>query len=139
LPAPLRVIRPPPSNTTRRRVLITLAVVVITIVMGLGPQLKVMMPPAATSRTTAADVQLAGVPLPITWLGCLVSTARPAGGTSKCPLGLPKSGITAADVVPTAAVVAYAAGADMASIAPYPMVTAPTSTPAPTRAPSPGS
>ena len=50
-------------------------------VTGLGPQLKVMMPPAATSRTTAADVQLAGVPFPITWLGCLVLTARPAGGT----------------------------------------------------------
>src|SRR5580704_19696264 len=69
LPPPLRVTRPPPSNTTRCRVLITLAVVVITIVTGLGPQLKAMMPPTATSRTTAADVQLAGVPLPITWSG----------------------------------------------------------------------
>src|ERR1700733_238495 len=81
LPPPLSVTRPPPSNTTRRRVLITLAVLVITIVTGLGPQLKVMMPPAATARTTAADVQLAGRPFPITWLGCPVPTARPAGGT----------------------------------------------------------
>ena len=78
LPPPLRVTRPPPSSTTRRRVLITLAVAVITIVTGLGPQLKVMMPPAATARTTAAEVQLAGLPFPITWLGWLVSTARPA-------------------------------------------------------------
>ena len=81
MPPPLRVTRPPPSSTTRRRVLITLAVVLITMVTGLGPQLKVMMPAAATSRTTAADVQLARLPLPITWLGCLVLTARPAGGT----------------------------------------------------------
>ena len=50
-------------------------------VTGLVPQLKVMMPPAATSRTTAADVQLAGHPSPITWSGCRVSTPRPAGGT----------------------------------------------------------
>jgi len=81
LPPPLRLIKPPPSSTTERRVLITRTVVVITIVTGLGPQLKVIMPPAATSRTTAADVQLAGLPLPITWSGCLVLTARPAGGT----------------------------------------------------------
>jgi hypothetical protein len=50
-------------------------------VAGWGPQLNVMTPPAATARTTAADVQLAGVPLPITWLGCRASTARPADGT----------------------------------------------------------
>src|ERR1039458_8872553 len=132
LPPPLSVISPPPSTTTRRRVLITLAVVVITIVTGLGPQLKAMMPPAATSRTTAAGVQLAGVPLPITWLGCLASTARPAAGTWKCPLGLPKSGTTDACMVRTAAVVECAARADEASISPYPTVTAPTSTTAPT-------
>ena len=68
-PPPLRVIRPPPSSTTSGRVLTTLAVEVITMVSGLGPQLKVMIPPAATSRTTAAAVQPAGVPSPITWLG----------------------------------------------------------------------
>ena len=105
---------------------------VITIVTGLGPQLKVMMPPAATSRTTAADVQLAGVPFPITWLGCVVSTARPAGGTWKCPPGLPKSGAADADMVRPAAVVACAARADAAGVAPCPTLTAPTSTTAPT-------
>ncbi len=66
LPPPLSVIRPPPSSTTRCLVLITLAVVVMEMVTGLGPQLKVMIPPAATARTTAADVQLAGRPSPIT-------------------------------------------------------------------------
>src|ERR1700733_10613999 len=69
LPAPLRVIRPPPSSTTRWRVLTTLAVAVITIVTGSGPQLNVMIPPAATARTTAPDVQLEGLPFPITWVG----------------------------------------------------------------------
>jgi hypothetical protein len=62
---------------------------VIVIVTGLGPQLKVMMPPLATALTTAADVQLAGLPAPMTWLGTLVLAARPAAGTSACPLGLP--------------------------------------------------
>ena len=61
--------------------MITLAVLAITIVTGLGPQWNVMMPPAATARTTAADVQLAGLPSPITWLGCPVSSARPEDGT----------------------------------------------------------
>src|SRR5580693_2462782 len=69
LPPPLRVTLPPPSSTTRCLVLTTLAVFVIRIVTGLEPQLNVMMPPSATSRTTAADVQLAAVPLPTTWLG----------------------------------------------------------------------
>src|ERR1700744_4416076 len=59
LPPPLRVIRPPPSSTSRGRVLGTDAVWLITMVSGRGPQLKVMTPPAATSRTTAAAVQLA--------------------------------------------------------------------------------
>jgi hypothetical protein len=59
----------------------TLAVPVIVIVTGLGPQLKVMMPPLATALTTAADVQLAGLPVPMTWWGPLVLAARPAGGT----------------------------------------------------------
>ena len=34
-------------------------------VTGPGPQSKVMMPPWATAATTAAEVQLAGVPVPI--------------------------------------------------------------------------
>ncbi|MGO8877616.1 MAG: hypothetical protein ACLQNG_17870 [Acidimicrobiales bacterium] len=65
---------------------------VIKIVTGFLPQLKVMIPPALTAASTAADVQLAGLPWPITWLGWLVLTALPAGGTGKCPSGLPKSG-----------------------------------------------
>jgi len=83
--------------------LTTRAVERITIVMGRGPQSKVMIPPAATARITALDVQLAGRPSPITWLECLVSTARPAGGTGKCPLGLPgtaaAAGIAASPII----------------------------------------
>src|SRR5262245_4502982 len=93
LPPPLSVTRPPPSSTTRCLVLYTRAVAVITIVTGFVPQSNVMIPPAATARTTAADVQLAGLPSPITWSGWLVLTARPAGGTGKCPLGLPNRGM----------------------------------------------
>src|SRR5712691_2022766 len=66
LPPPLSVTRPPPSKTTRWRTLGTVAVTRIVMVTGLGPQLNLMIPPAATARTTAADVQLAGVPCPIT-------------------------------------------------------------------------
>src|SRR5215470_1802795 len=106
LPPPLSVTRPPPSSTTRCLVLYTRAVAVITIVTGFVPQSNVMIPPAATARTTAADVQLAGLPSPITWFGWLVLTARPAGGTGKCPLGLPNRGMApgraAAADLPTA-------------------------------------
>src|SRR5262249_18308267 len=56
---------------------------------GSGPEGNVMMPPAATALTTASDVQLAGVPEPITWFGWLVSTARAAAGIGACPAGLP--------------------------------------------------
>ena len=38
----------------------------LVIVTGFGPQLKVMMPPMATALTTAAEVQPAGVPWPMT-------------------------------------------------------------------------
>jgi hypothetical protein len=51
-----------------------------------------MMPPAATALTTAAEVQLAGVPFPTVRVGLLVSTARAADGTDACPLGLPGLG-----------------------------------------------
>ena len=53
----------------------TFAVAVIVMVTGAGPQSKVMMPPAATAFTTAAEVQLAGVPVPTLRDGWLVSTA----------------------------------------------------------------
>jgi hypothetical protein len=62
------------------------------IVTGAGPQENVMMPPAATAATNAADVQLAGVPSPTTCVGCDVSTGRPAEGTEACPFGLPALG-----------------------------------------------
>src|SRR6516165_5372559 len=91
-PPPLSVTSPPPSSTTRWLVLRTLAVAVRVMVTGAGPHLKVMIPPAATALTTAAEVQPVGVPLPMTWFGWLVLTARPASGTAAWPFGLPKSG-----------------------------------------------
>jgi len=51
-----------------------------------------MTPPAATAATTAAEVQLAGVPSPMTWSGWLVLTGRPASGTCARPAGLPAAG-----------------------------------------------
>ena len=66
LPPPLRVTSPPPSSTTWWLVLRSLAVAVILITTGFGPQLKVITPPRATALTTAADVQPAGVPEPMT-------------------------------------------------------------------------
>ncbi len=58
-------------------------------VTGCGPQLKVMMPPLATAATTADEVQLAAVPLPITRAGFEVSTARAAAGTAAFPCAFP--------------------------------------------------
>src|ERR1700733_10730393 len=91
LPPPLRVTSPPPSSTIWWLVFTTLAVAVMVMVTGFGPQLNVMMP-RATALTTAAEVQPAGVPLPMTWLGWLVFTAAPACATLAWPSGLPKSG-----------------------------------------------
>jgi hypothetical protein len=65
------------------------AVCIIVIVTGSGPQLKVMTPPMATAWTTAAEVQLAAVPSPMTWSGCAVLAAWPATGTTAWPSGLP--------------------------------------------------
>jgi hypothetical protein len=59
----------------------TLAVVLILMVTGFGPHENWMIPPARTAATTAAEVQLAAVPCPTTWLGWDVSTGRPAAGT----------------------------------------------------------
>src|SRR4051794_7988711 len=92
LPAPLSVTRPPPSSTTVAWALRTFAVAFMVIVTGLGPQSNVMIPPAATAFTTAAEVQLDGVPLPIVRVGWLVSTAAAAAGTAACPAGLPGFG-----------------------------------------------
>jgi hypothetical protein len=67
----------------------TFAVAFMVMVTGAGPQENVMIPPAATAETTAAEVQLAGVPLPTTRLGCVVSTALASAGTVAWPFGLP--------------------------------------------------
>jgi hypothetical protein len=61
-------------------------------VTGFGPHLNVMTPPLATALTTAAEVQPAGVPLPMTWFGWLVFTGPAACGTNACPSGLPAAG-----------------------------------------------
>jgi hypothetical protein len=61
-------------------------------VTGAGPQSKVMTPPRATASTTAAEVQVAGVPSPTTWSGCEVSVARASAGTGAWPSGLPAGG-----------------------------------------------
>jgi len=70
-------------------VLTTLAVASSVIVTGAAPQANVTIPPAATAATTAADVQLAGLPVPTTRVGCEVSTARASAGTLACPAGVP--------------------------------------------------
>ena len=89
-PSPLSVTLPPPSSTTFGPLALrTFAVAVIVIVTGAGPQLNVMMPPAATAVTTAAEVQLAGVPVPMIRVGFEVSTARASAGTVALPFGLP--------------------------------------------------
>ncbi|AGZ42202.1 hypothetical protein AFR_19650 [Actinoplanes friuliensis DSM 7358] len=62
------------------------------IVTGAGPQSKVITPPAATALTTAAEVQLAAVPVPMTLSGLLVSTALASAGTEAFPPGLPGLG-----------------------------------------------
>jgi hypothetical protein len=64
----------------------------MVMVTGAGPQSKVIFPPAATAATTAAEVQLAGVPLPTTRSGRRVSTARASAGTSAPPPALPGLG-----------------------------------------------
>jgi hypothetical protein len=69
-------------------VLRTLAVVSMVMVTGLGPQANVITPPAATASTTAADVQLAAVPVPITWSGWAMLTGWPAAGTGAMPVPL---------------------------------------------------
>lgn len=68
----------------------TFAVWSIVIVSGFGPQLNLMIPPAATALTTADDVQLAGVPLPTTWFGTDVFTASPVvrPGIALAPVGV---------------------------------------------------
>lgn len=70
---PLNVTLPPPSIVVSR---VTVFSEVKVIVVGFGPQLKVMTPPCAIAAANAASVQLPGVPLPTTEVGLVVSTGR---------------------------------------------------------------
>jgi hypothetical protein len=58
-------------------------------VIGAGPQENVITPPAATAVTTACDVQLPGVPLPMTLVGFEMSSALASAGIAAFPAGLP--------------------------------------------------
>jgi hypothetical protein len=58
--------------------------------------LKVTTPPLATAATTASDVQLAGVPLPTTVVGCATLLACPSAGTAQAPAELPATGLLSA-------------------------------------------
>src|SRR5262249_37330210 len=92
-PPPLSVTLPPPSSTMRDPLALrTLAVAFIAMTTGWGPRENVMPPRGATAATTASEVQLAGVPLPITRVGCEVSTARASAGTAARPFGFPAAG-----------------------------------------------
>src|SRR5205809_2795833 len=91
-PPPLSVTFPPPSSTTRGLALRTFAVAFIVMVTGPDPHEKAMTPPAATALTTASEVQLSGVPEPMTRVGWLVSAAAASAGTIACPSGLPPGG-----------------------------------------------
>src|SRR5581483_9657737 len=76
---PSSVIRLPPSMT----VLVAVGrfmVAVTGMVTGAGPQLNVMTPPRPTAALSAANVQLAAVPVPITAVGRDTSAGcAPAG------------------------------------------------------------
>src|SRR3954469_13505995 len=63
VPPPLIVILPPPSTVV---LMATVFVLVTVIVTGEGPQLKVTVPPPANAASSAASVQLSGVPVPTT-------------------------------------------------------------------------
>src|SRR5258706_14912289 len=92
-PVPDSVTLPLPSITIRGPVLLTtFAVCSIAIVIGSAPQSNVITPPPATAATTAALVQLAGVPSPITVVGCETSSRSPPAGAAQLPLGLPAGG-----------------------------------------------
>src|SRR5580658_3138556 len=96
---PSRVILLPPSMTmwTGEPLLEIggVSVAVTEIVTGSGPQSKVMIPPPLTALDSAWKVQLAGVPVPTTVVGLLVSTACASGGSVSVvhePLGFPAAG-----------------------------------------------
>src|SRR5688500_14370895 len=61
-------------------------------VIGSGPQAKVMTPPLATAATNAAEVQLSFVPAPTTVVGRETSSAFASSGTAHAPSGFPAGG-----------------------------------------------
>src|SRR5690606_3006706 len=56
------------------------------------PQLKTIFPPFATAATTASQLQLAGVPLPITVSGLLIFSKSASSGIGEFPSGFPARG-----------------------------------------------
>ena len=58
------------------------------------------MPPCATAATTAAPVQLAGVPLPTTLSGLEVSSRPAPAGIADLPSGLPAGGQSSVGMLP---------------------------------------
>src|SRR5262245_52115356 len=76
-----------------------LAVLVSVMVIGSGPQLKVITPPLATAATTASPVQLAGVPSPTTERGVDTSSRPASAGTMHLPSGLPAGGPIAGIII----------------------------------------
>src|SRR4051812_14038298 len=57
-------------------------------VSGLAPQANVMTPPLATAATNALAVQLAGVPLPTTVVGCDTSSSAASAEIAQPPPGV---------------------------------------------------
>jgi hypothetical protein len=82
----------------------------MTMVTGWAPQLNLITPPFATALTTAADVQLAGVPVPTTRVGFDVSTARASAGTAARPVGLPAARRVERPAVGAGRVLAFTVG-----------------------------
>src|ERR1700690_2967524 len=102
VPPPDSVTVPPPSITRSpclsapATLLITSAAVSV-MVAGSGPQANVTTPPFATAAASAASVQLPGVPVPTTVVGCDVSTSLPSAGIAHVTGGRvtgPASGIS---------------------------------------------
>ena len=77
----------------------TLIVWLSVIVTGFGPQLNVTTPPAAAAASTAAEVQLAAVPVPTTRSGRLTSSRPMPDGTATVPVVFPGLKVVAAEVV----------------------------------------
>ena len=92
MPPPLRMTLPPPSMTIFGLLsLNTLAGLARMMVAGSGPQLNVMIPPAATAAMNASGVQLSCVPVPTTVVGLDTSSSCASLGIGHVPSGLPGS------------------------------------------------